>query len=193
MAGGAADRVVFRGPAHGRQELGDDETVRRLLDVLAVGPPAEVVGPLDLRVGALEPRHVLPQELRRLGVRDYLRVQLLVGGVEPLDVRVNRGRLQDRLRGGRGGSHNAMASSSGTTRTRDAKGRPRHLARRAAAASAATGTGTNHQRNPAALVMPSPPMSMFVQADWAFCPSAAGEAGPLDRAICCPRSLSPRD
>ena len=95
MAGGAADRVVFRGPADGRQELRDHEPVRRLLDVLAIGPPTEIVRPLDLRIRALEPGHVLPEKLRGLGIGHRLRVQFRVGGVEAFDVRFEHGRLQD--------------------------------------------------------------------------------------------------
>ena len=58
VAGGAVDRIVLAAPGHGRQELRHDEPIGRLLDMLAVGPPAEVVDLLEILVGALEKRHV---------------------------------------------------------------------------------------------------------------------------------------
>ena len=54
VPGRAADRVVLGRPRHLRQELRDDVAVGRLLDVLAVGPPAEVVRPDEVLVGAVE-------------------------------------------------------------------------------------------------------------------------------------------
>ena len=47
VAHGTVDRIVFLAPAHLRQELGHHKTVGRLLDVLPVGPPAEVIDLLD--------------------------------------------------------------------------------------------------------------------------------------------------
>ena len=84
----AHDRVVGAAPSHLRQELRDaPSAARALADVLAEGPPAEIVGAFDLAVGAREERDVLREELLGGGVRDGVRDSLLVIGVETAHVR----------------------------------------------------------------------------------------------------------
>lgn len=50
VAGGATNGIVFAAPNDLRQELGDHGAVRRVLDVLAESPPAEVIDNLDFLV-----------------------------------------------------------------------------------------------------------------------------------------------
>ena len=91
MAGGAVDRVMLAGPAHLGKELGNHETVRRLLDMLAISPPAKVISPLEVLFRALKQRNVCPEKFPRLTIRDILNVQLLVIFAEPVDVMPERG------------------------------------------------------------------------------------------------------
>ena len=74
--------LVLSGPANGRKKLRDDIAVWRLSDVLAVGPPTEIVGSLYLGVRTRKARHVRRKE--RLGGRigDCVRVDFFVVGVE---------------------------------------------------------------------------------------------------------------
>ena len=85
---GAHDRVVHAAPADLRQELRHaPAALLALAQVLAVGPPAEVVRPLDLTIGAREERHVVREELFRHHVGKSVRRSLLVAGVEAAHVR----------------------------------------------------------------------------------------------------------
>ncbi len=70
MRGGAVDRVVFAGPAHLGQELGDDIAVLGLLDVLTIGPPAKVIRPLEILVRTLEQRNVAIEKRQGIPVWD---------------------------------------------------------------------------------------------------------------------------
>ena len=84
---GAHDRVVRAAPADLRQEL--RHAPAALLppaQVLAVGPPAEVVGAFDLAVWTCKERHVLREELFRHRVGKGVRHGLLVLGVETAHV-----------------------------------------------------------------------------------------------------------
>jgi len=86
VPGRAVDRVVFAGPADRRQELGDHKTVGRLLDVLAVGPPAEVVGQLDFLVRAIQQRNVVLEKIPGGRVGDVLPVQFVIGLIKRVHV-----------------------------------------------------------------------------------------------------------
>ena len=89
------DRVVFAGPGNLGEEFGDDEAFGRLLDVLPVGPPAEVVRLFQALVRAFEERNVSLQPLPGRSVVDASRFPLRVVGVEPLDVVPERVHTQD--------------------------------------------------------------------------------------------------
>jgi len=54
----AVDRVVEFAPADLRQELRDDKASGRMPDMLAIGPPAKVVGLFNLFIGTLEERDI---------------------------------------------------------------------------------------------------------------------------------------
>ena len=69
---------------HKRQKFSDNKSVWRPLDVLAVSPPAEVVGPLDVRIEAFEQGYVLHQERPRLCLRNVLLVDFFIALVEML-------------------------------------------------------------------------------------------------------------
>ena len=81
VAGGAANGVVLRRPGNFRQKLRDDKTVGRLPQMLPESPPAEVVGPFQVLVGALKERDIRRQKVPRFGVGKGVFVKLLVLGV----------------------------------------------------------------------------------------------------------------
>ena len=86
MARGAVDRVVLAGPTDRGKKLGDDETLRRPLEVLAESPPAEVIGLLDLLIRAVQQRDVVAEEIPGGRIGNVLHVQLAVVPVETLHV-----------------------------------------------------------------------------------------------------------
>ena len=90
------DGVVLPGPWHFRQELRHDPSARRLSQVLAERPPAEVIYTLDVTVRALEARHVRHQEIRSLGIRHGIRVDFLVIGIESGDPVADGGLAEDK-------------------------------------------------------------------------------------------------
>lgn len=76
------DRVVPSRPADVRQKLRDDPPVRRVAQMLAIRPPAEIIRPLNVRVRTREARRVLQEERLRRRVRNGVRVALVVRRVE---------------------------------------------------------------------------------------------------------------
>ena len=107
MARRATDGVEFPGPAHVRQELVHDEPGGRLLDVLPVGPPAEIISRRDLLVRAVEQRDVALQKIPRGRVGDRPLVEFVVLLVEVLDVMLEITGLEDERPGLRHGGPRA--------------------------------------------------------------------------------------
>ena len=68
MTGGATDGVVCAGVFDGRQEFGNDEASRRLLDMFPERPPTEIIKLLHFDVGTFKTWDVLFEPARRLCV-----------------------------------------------------------------------------------------------------------------------------
>ena len=94
VTGGAADGVVLTRPANGRHELSDDEAVLGFLDVLAIHPPAEVVGAAEVLVRAVKQGDVVFQKSVGVLVFDVGK-HFLVISVEAIDVVFERAVIKD--------------------------------------------------------------------------------------------------
>ena len=92
---------MFPAPAHLREELGDDKSVGRFLDVLAVSPPAEVIDFLDVLVRAVEAGDVSSHPIGGVPVGNGLPEMGVVVAVEVRDVSAQGVRGEDGRRFGR--------------------------------------------------------------------------------------------
>ena len=83
---GAGDGVVFPGPAHIRVELGEHKALGRALHMLAIHPPAEIIRPLDFRVGNGDARGPGQQPILRRRVGHRLHHVFLIRAVKGLHI-----------------------------------------------------------------------------------------------------------
>jgi hypothetical protein len=59
MSRRAVDGVALTRPSDFRKEISDDVTDRCYFDVIAIGPPTEIAGPLKIPVRVFKERDVL--------------------------------------------------------------------------------------------------------------------------------------
>ena len=82
----AGDRIQFSRPRYRRKKLGDDKTVIGFLNVLAKGPPTEIIDFLEFFVGTLEKRDVRFKPGPRRPVVDETRGRFFIAEIERVDV-----------------------------------------------------------------------------------------------------------